>query len=130
MNTVIRRCVGTMITATALTAGLAAGGGAASALPGTGDVVEYWFYSDSAAVSITYFDADNDIQNRDVRLPNFDRTEGWYTGWMKFTSRSTYQSAVATIQTNGKFAACAVRINGKSNGMKSASGRYAVASCS
>lgn len=107
-----------------------AGAGLAAAETSIGDTITYAFYSDSPTADITYFDADNDIvSTQDFRLGTYDRTEGWYYGTVTLTSRSTYQSAVANIQTEGKFAACAVRVNGQSSGMQTAHGRYAVASC-
>ncbi len=69
--------------------------------------------------SITYFDADSQLQTiENAKLSTYDRTEGWYYGSITFTSRSTYQLVAASIQTNGKLAGCATRINGESSGSR------------
>ncbi|GAB25334.1 hypothetical protein GOPIP_079_00230 [Gordonia polyisoprenivorans NBRC 16320 = JCM 10675] len=111
-----------------------AGAGAATADtndPTVGDTITYAFYSDSQVnASITYFDADSQLQTiENAKLSTYDRTEGWYYGSITFTSRSTYQLVAASIQTNGKLAGCATRINGESSGLKTATGQYTVATC-
>ncbi|MGC4935942.1 hypothetical protein ACLQ3C_19930 [Gordonia sp. DT30] len=111
-----------------------AGAGIASAStddPTTGDTISYAFYSDTSVnVSVVYFDADGELQTiENAKLSKYDSTEGWYYGTVTFTSRSTYQPVAASIQTNGKFAACSTRVNGESSGLVSATGRYTVASC-
>ncbi|MDL9937234.1 hypothetical protein QSJ18_10810 [Gordonia sp. ABSL1-1] len=116
------------VTATTIGSGTAA---ASPAAPTTGDLISYRFFADSGFVGITYYDADNRIrQLPNTRLPDIDPATGWYTGTLSFRSRSTYQSAIATVQTQGSFAACSAAVNGESSALSRAQGRHAITSCS
>ncbi|WOC13587.1 hypothetical protein [Gordonia sp. MP11Mi] len=122
------------IAATAATAALVPAAANASASPSdptVGDAVAYYFYSDHQVnESLTYFDADNDIQTMESpKLPSHSGEEGWYSGSLTLTSRSTYQLASSSIQTSGYRAACRVYVNGTLVASDSATGRYAVAAC-
>lgn len=100
--------------------------------PTVGDVVRYEFVSDVAYnESTTWFDADSEIaQYTETHLPRYNPKNGHYWGTQSFTSRSTYQSTVASIQTSGYFAQCFVFVNGTQTGEDHATGKYAVATCS
>lgn len=119
------------VAATAVLAPSAAAASASSSEPTAGDTVRYMYYSDyQYNESITYFDADNDIQTMEnPKLPSYSSEKGWYSGSLTVTSRSTYQLASSSIQTSGYRAACRVYVNGTLISSDSATGRYAVAVC-
>ncbi len=99
--------------------------------PTAGDRITYTFFSDVPDnQSLTWFDANDDIaQNTSPHLPERDAS-GRYWGTVTFVSQSTYQSVVGSIQTDGYLAGCTAIVNGTVIGTKTATGRYAVASCS
>ncbi|GAA4383093.1 hypothetical protein [Tsukamurella soli] len=119
--------------AVALLAGLcgAAPSYASTDDPTVGDTVVYTFYSDvPGGNGLTWFNADGDIsQLESANLPRV-ASNGRYWGTESFTSRSTYQPVVGSIQTGGYFAGCTVSVDGTVIGTKTATGRFAIASCS
>ncbi|MGO3326433.1 hypothetical protein [Gordonia sp. (in: high G+C Gram-positive bacteria)] len=122
------------VAAVAATTALAPAAAVASANPSeptAGDTVRYMFYSDyQYNESLTYFDANSEIQTMEnPKLPSYSGEEGWYSGSLTVTSRSTYQLASSSIQTSGYRAACRVYVNDTLVSSDSATGRYAVALC-
>ncbi|MCF8611401.1 hypothetical protein L5G28_14730 [Gordonia sp. HY285] len=134
MNLFTRPVIRVCIAVTAATAALVPAAALASASPSdptVGDTVRYVFYSDyQSNESLTYFDADNEIQTMEnPTLPSDASEKGWHYGSLTLTSRSTYQLAGSSIQTSGYRAACRVYVNDTLVASDSASGRYAVAIC-
>jgi hypothetical protein len=114
--------------------GITLGAGAAAAdssNPTVGDTVRYVFCSDvQYNGSTNWYDGDNDMQGfTRTTLHSHYPNKGVWCGQQTITSRSTYQLAAASIQTDGRYARCAIYVNGVQKDFQSATGRYAVATC-
>lgn len=86
-----------------------------------GDVVTYEVDSNGSLSGVSYSDAMNDVQQiTDVNAP-------WT---ITFTSRATVPEYGVSAETNGSSVSCRITVNGHVHDQKSATGRYAVVSCS
>ena len=94
---------------------------AAPAAHASGEQVTYQVQSDGPIMSVSYFDAINDIQIQQNLPSSWSQT---------INSRSTYQLHTISTQTTGTQITCQIQINGQVIDEKSATGRYATVVCS
>jgi hypothetical protein len=87
---------------------------------GKGKTVVYEIISDSDLKSVTYFDANSEIQQEtDASAP-----------WTKtVTNTSTYAIAGLGAQTDGTSVTCRITVDGKVKDEKTSTGKYAVVNC-
>jgi hypothetical protein len=87
---------------------------------GKGKTIVYEIISDSDLKSVTYFDANSEIQQEtDTSAP-----------WTKtVTNTSTYAIAGLGAQTDGTSVTCRITVDGKVKDEKTSTGKYAVVNC-
>jgi len=96
-----------------------------------GDTVIYTWCSDVPDNSTsTWYDADNDIaQFENTHLPTYFAADGRFCGHQTVVSASTYQLTASSLQTDGLYSACTIRVNGELVASNAATGRYAISEC-
>ncbi|RPA12210.1 hypothetical protein [Gordonia sp. OPL2] len=100
--------------------------------PGTGDRITVVLTSDRQYNSaVAWYDAHNRMRRQsDVPLNRFDKRTGLWSGSLVYTSRVRHQKIDTVLQSDGRFARCAVWINKTKVREKTARGpRYATAYC-
>jgi hypothetical protein len=85
-----------------------------------GDSVTYTVSSDAPLMSVTYYDAMDNMQQLRSQPANWS---------ISFTGKATYGLFAVGAQTTGEHVSCQIKINGTVKDQQSAVGRYTVVNC-